>query len=100
MTEQTKQAPEPTQANPAPEGAQAPAADLSVQDLGVIKQIIDVATQRGAFKANEMQAVGTTYNKLESFLKVVEAQQKPAAGKPDATTSATQIKDAGTQEKK
>jgi hypothetical protein len=47
-----------------------------------------------------MQAVGTTYNKLESFLKVVEAQQKPAAGKPDATTSATQIKDAGTQEKK
>ena len=51
--------------------------ELTVQDLGVIRSIIDVASQRGAFKANEMAVVGTTYNKLESFLGAVQAQQEP-----------------------
>lgn len=53
------------------------AAELTVQDLTAIKQIIDVASSRGAFKANEMAVVGTTYNKLESFLGAVAAQQEP-----------------------
>jgi hypothetical protein len=57
--------------------AQAPAAELTVQDLTAIKQIIDVASSRGAFRANEMAVVGTTYNKLESFLGAVAAQQEP-----------------------
>jgi D-alanyl-D-alanine carboxypeptidase len=58
--------------------AEAPAAaELTVQDLTAIKQIIDVASSRGAFKANEMAVVGTTYNKLESFLGAVQAQQEP-----------------------
>lgn len=77
MTEETKNAPQPAQAT-APAGTQAPAADLTVQDLGVIRSIIDVASTRGAFKANEMQAVGATYNKLEAFLKIVEQSQKDA----------------------
>ena len=64
-----------TQAEAQPE-AQA-AAELTVQDLTAIKQIIDVASSRGAFKANEMAVVGTTYNKLESFLSAVQAQQEP-----------------------
>lgn len=100
MTEAQKQAPQQPQAGQAPAGSQAPAADLTVQDLGVIRSIIDVASTRGAFKANEMQAVGATYNKLEAFLKVVEAQQKNAAEKKGDTESANIIKDAGTQEKK
>ena len=53
-------------------------AELTVQDLTVIRSIIDVASQRGAFKANEMAAVGTTYNKLDGFLKIVEKSQKDA----------------------
>lgn len=63
----------------APEATTAPqaAAELTVQDLTAIKQIIDVASSRGAFKANEMAVVGTTYNKLESFLSAVQAQQEP-----------------------
>jgi hypothetical protein len=61
----------------APEQA-APAADLTVQDLTAIKQIIDVASSRGAFKANEMAVVGQTYNKLEAFLNAVAAQNAPA----------------------
>ncbi len=100
MTEETKNAPQQAQVGQAPAGAQAPAADLTVQDLGVIRSIIDVASTRGAFKANEMQAVGATYNKLEAFLKIVEAQQKDAAGKKTETAPATTIKDASNKEAK
>jgi hypothetical protein len=52
-----------------------PSAELTVQDLTAIKQIIDVASARGAFKANEMAVVGQTYNKLEAFLGAVSASQ-------------------------
>jgi len=48
--------------------------ELTIQDLAGLKTIIDVATQRGAFKANEMMSVGTIYNKLETFLNTVAAQ--------------------------
>ena len=68
-----------TKAPAAPEATtEAPAAaELTVTDLTAIKQIIDVASSRGAFRANEMAVVGTTYNKLESFLGAVAAQQEP-----------------------
>jgi hypothetical protein len=64
-------------ATPGPSEAQGP--DLTVQDLQALKSIIDVASQRGAFKPNEMMTVGQTYNKLETFLAAV-AQQQPAQG--------------------
>ena len=51
--------------------------ELTISDLQSIKQVIDVASQRGAFKPNEMVAVGTIYSKLESFLAAV-AQAQPA----------------------
>jgi len=55
--------------------------ELTVNDLSQIKQVIDVASQRGAFKPNEMVAVGTIYSKLESFLAAVaQAQPAPAEG--------------------
>jgi cell division protein FtsL len=74
MTEQTK---EQVQEN-APETAQAPDNDLTINDLSSMKQIIDIASSRGAFKANEMEAVGKVYNKLSNFLAQVAAkgQQK------------------------
>jgi hypothetical protein len=58
-------------------GAAAPGAELTVTDLNAIKQIIDVASSRGAFRAGEMAVVGQTYNKLESFLAAVSASQQP-----------------------
>lgn len=57
----------------------ASAPELTVNDLSAIKQIIDVASSRGAFKPNEMAVVGTTYNKLELFLNAVVSQQQAAA---------------------
>jgi len=78
MSDENKSA-EATEAvvdQPTPEQQQGP--ELTVQDLNAIKQIIDVASQRGAFKPNEMMTVGQTYNKLEAFLNAVASQQKGA----------------------
>lgn len=54
--------------------------ELTVTDLQNIRAIVDIAATRGAFKANEMAAVGTVFNKLDVFLAaVVPAQQKEQA---------------------
>jgi hypothetical protein len=45
--------------------------DLNISDLNALKNIIDVATQRGAFKAAELEAVGKVYNRLSGFLESV-----------------------------
>jgi hypothetical protein len=42
--------------------------DLNISDLVALKNIIEVATTRGAFKAAELEAVGKTFNKLSGFL--------------------------------
>lgn len=60
----------------APATEQEAAAELTVQDLQSLKAIIDVASQRGAFKPNEMMTVGQTYGKLEAFLGAVAQQQQ------------------------
>lgn len=52
---------------------------LNINDLNVLKEIIDIASARGAFKPNEMVAVGQTYNKLVAFLQQISSQQEQAA---------------------
>jgi len=47
---------------------------LSITDLAVLKNVIDVACSRGAFKAAEMKQVGEIYDKLTAFLNAVVAQ--------------------------
>lgn len=54
-------------------------AELTINDLAAVKSIIDVASQRGAFKPNEMVAVGTVYSKIESFLNAAQAASTPKA---------------------
>jgi len=57
--------------------ATAPATpELTIQDLGNIRSIIDVAAQRGAFRAAEMGAIGATFNKLNDFLNAVAPPQE------------------------
>jgi len=53
-------------------------ANLTINDLSTITNIIDLATQRGAFKANELVTVGTVYEKVKTFLGQVQAQTKAA----------------------
>jgi hypothetical protein len=59
----------------AADGGETGAVELSLQDLIAVKTIIDVASQRGAFKPNEMIAVGTLYTKLEKFLGAAQKNQ-------------------------
>jgi len=59
---------------------EAPAApQLGVNDLKLMANIIEVVSNRGAIKANEMAAVGSLYNNLMNFLIANGAVQAPEA---------------------
>jgi hypothetical protein len=73
MTEQVENKQEQPAQAPAQEGA-----DLNINDLNAMKVIIDIASSRGAFKPNEMVAVGQTYAKLTTFLDSVSKQAEGA----------------------
>ena len=60
-----------TQEVAAPATEQPAGPDLNVNDLNALRSIVDVATQRGAFKAAELEAVGKVYNRLNTFLESV-----------------------------
>ena len=46
---------------------------ISINDLVVVKDLIDVACSRGAFQAAEMQTIGEVYNKITAFIDAVVA---------------------------
>ena len=75
MTEETKNQAPATEAPKSEEPAKG-APDLTVQDLQALKAIIDVASQRGAYKPNEMEVVGRTYNRLDTFLQAITPKQE------------------------
>lgn len=57
----------------------APAASgFGVNDLKMVVNILEVVSNRGAIKANEMEVVGNLYNKLVNFL-VANGAITPAA---------------------
>jgi hypothetical protein len=75
MTEEVQNQTAETAA-PAPEAAPAtPPVDLNISDLVALKSIVEVASQRGAFKAAELEAVGKTFNKLNTFLESVAKKE-------------------------
>ncbi len=49
--------------------------DLNLNDLAALKSIIEVASQRGAFKAAELESVGKVFNKLNTFLESVAKKE-------------------------
>jgi hypothetical protein len=75
MTEQTVD----TGTETAPEATQTAAPELNINDLIAMRSLIDVVTQRGAFKATELSGVGTLFDKLNRFLEAAQ-QQAPAKG--------------------
>jgi len=72
MTEETKQPEVQAEAGAAQEAP----ADLNISDLMALRSIVEVASQRGAFKAAELETVGKTFNKLNTFLEAVAAAKK------------------------
>ena len=49
---------------------------ITIADLDTIKNIIDLACTRGAFRGSEISQVGAVYDKLSTFLEAVIAQAK------------------------
>jgi len=50
--------------------------EITIADLNLLKDIVDLASTRGAYRAAEMKDVGEVYNKLVVFLDAVVAQAK------------------------
>jgi hypothetical protein len=48
--------------------------NITIADLNLLKNIIDLASRRGAFQAGEMKQIGEVYEKLAQFLDAVIAQ--------------------------
>mgnify|MGYP003681355775 CR=1 FL=1 len=89
-------------ANPQAAPAQAPQPDptaLSIGDLKNLSTILDVASTRGAFKANEMAGVGFLYNKLSAFIAKVAPAEPKADGTPTVGNDGAGMAPAPTQEK-
>jgi hypothetical protein len=49
---------------------------ITIADLDTIKNVIDLACTRGAFRGAEISQVGAVYDKLNLFLEAVIAQAK------------------------
>lgn len=52
---------------------------LTIQDIVLAANIIDLATQRGAFKAAEAGQVGASFNKLVAFVKANTPDEEAAS---------------------
>lgn len=64
---------------------------LGLNDLALMANIIQVTSERGAIKANEMEAVGALYKKLVTFVNA----NMPKEEKPEtATQPAEETQDA------
>ncbi len=76
----------------AEENKNAEAVTLSIQDIVLSANIIDLATQRGAFKAAEAGQVGKCFEKLVAFIKANTPEQpddaKAKEDKADAKAEA------------
>lgn len=59
--------------NTAPQTPSGP--DLNISDLMAVKNVLEVAVGRGAFKATELEAVGKVFNKLNAFLEAVSKKE-------------------------
>ena len=68
------------------EEVQAPVS-LSLNDLKVCLQIIDICSQRGAFKPEEFQAVGGLHQKLSAFLSQAQPPQSAEEETQGETTN-------------
>lgn len=60
-------------------------AGITLNDIANVVRIIDVASQRGAFRGPELSQVGTVHDRLMKFLEANQPKQPVEDGKPKAT---------------
>ena len=64
---------------------------ITLADLDLLRQIIDLASSRGAFKGAELGDVGRIYNKLSAFLDLAVAQAQAEQQDANAASPGEQL---------
>lgn len=80
----------------APEGAVPES--ISLADLQVLLNIVDLASKRGAFQGSELSQVGAMFDKLNAFLSYVGEQQAAAAAEAEAAEGEAPAEEAPAEE--
>ena len=68
---------------------------LTINDIALTRDAIDLACKRGAFGGAEAQQVGILFDKLDQFIKAAvaqaeaDAQSQPEVGVPETPESST-----------
>ncbi len=89
MTEETQT---PVQPAPPPNPAEGQVA-LNVSDLQATIQALDLAVARGAFRGPEMSQVGQVYDRINTFVESVKAQQDANKTNEAEGTAEGEVKD-------
>ena len=84
--------------NSTPEVAQPEPISLTLQDLNVTANIIDLAVQRGAFKGAEVATVGNAFNKLVDVIQKISPPPAEPAPEAPAETPAETTEETATKE--
>ena len=58
---------------------------LTISDLHLLKQIIEISSTRGCWQASELAAVGEVYNKLNAFLMQGSSNDDKPEPQPEVT---------------
>ena len=66
--------------HPTQEAVQQTPVTITLQDMQAMVNLIDVASSRGAFRGQELSAVGELYQKITVFLQQVVASQEADEG--------------------
>jgi hypothetical protein len=60
---------------------------ITLNDLVMLRNIVNVASKRGAFSAEEFTDIGAVYNKIDSFLKInLKKMEETEEEKPSTDT--------------
>jgi len=64
---------------------------LTINDIALTRDVIDLACKRGALSGAEAKQVGTLFEKLDQFIKAAvvqaEAEKQADAGVPESATA-------------
>jgi hypothetical protein len=63
---------------------------LTINDLATLRNIVDLASTRGAFRANELQEVGEIYNRLNQFVEASIAAAREQQSQSDTDSASTE----------
>jgi len=60
---------------------------ITLNDLVLLRNIVNVASKRGAFSAEEFSDIGAVYNKIDTFLKMnLKKMEEPEEEKSSTET--------------